>query len=201
MIINHPLLDSRSFLDASYRSLLRTYILSNPSDQPPPTLIALLEAPRVRLVDLAYLDDASGSTLLHEAARRKDLRLVELAVRAGADVFVRDRKGKTVTDAAGKDDRVKAFLRQCTYLHLYIPSLFNHSMWPRACTVSNQDTTLIDDPKDDEPPVLKGYLKKYTNVAHGYGIRWFVLKDGVLSCEPNSLTFSSYTHLRMQFRL
>lgn len=65
------------------------------------------------ILDLSYVDDASGTTLLHEAARRRDLRLVELAVRAGADVFVRDRRGRPVADAAGKDDRVKVFLRQC----------------------------------------------------------------------------------------
>ena len=73
----------------------------------------LLSSPRIRLVDLSYLDDASGRTLLHEAARRKDLRLIELAVRAGADIFVRDRRGRAVYDSAGKDDRVRAFLRQC----------------------------------------------------------------------------------------
>ena len=50
----------------------------------------------------------------------QDLRLVELAVRAGADVFARDRNGKAVCDSAGKDDRVKAFLRQCEWLALPI---------------------------------------------------------------------------------
>jgi oxysterol-binding protein 1 len=49
--------------------------------------------------------------------------------------------------------------------------------------VSNRDTSLIDDSSSEEPPVLKGYLQKYVNVAKGYGTRWFVLKDGVLSCE------------------
>jgi oxysterol-binding protein 1 len=47
--------------------------------------------------------------------------------------------------------------------------------------VANHDTTLIDQPVS-EPPTLKGYLNKYTNVAKGYNTRWFVLKDGVLSC-------------------
>jgi len=105
--------DSRSFLNASYRSLLRTYILSPPSAQPNTALINLLEFPRIRFVNLSYLDDDSGRSLLHEAARRKDLRLIELAVRAGADVFVRDRKGKMAYDGLGKDDRVRVFLRQC----------------------------------------------------------------------------------------
>jgi len=105
--------DSRSFLNASYRSLLRSYILSPLSDPPVPGLIQLLESPRVTFLDLSYLDDDSGTSLLHEAARRKDLRLIELTVRAGADVFVRNRKGKMAHEGAGKDDRVKVFLRQC----------------------------------------------------------------------------------------
>lgn len=83
----------------------------------------LLSSPRIRLVDLSYLDDASGRTLLHEAARRKDLRLIELAVRAGADIFVRDRRGRAVYDSAGKDDRVRAFLRQCKVVRLPISPL------------------------------------------------------------------------------
>ena len=30
--------------------------------------------------------------------------------------------------------------------------------------------------------MMKGYLNKYANVAKGYSTRWFVLKDGILSC-------------------
>ncbi len=107
--------DSRSLLTASYRSLLRTYILSPPNDPPSQNFIALLTSPRSRLIDLSYLDDASGTTLLHEATRRKDFRLVELAVRAGADVFIRDRKGRPVQEGVGKDDKMRVFLRQCKY--------------------------------------------------------------------------------------
>lgn len=117
--------DSRSFLDASYRSLLRSYILS-PSQKSHSSLnldsqysskplLDLLSSPRIKHVDLSYIDDQSGTTLLHEAAKRRDLSLLELAIRAGADVFVRDRKGRPVYDASGtgKDDQVRVFLRQC----------------------------------------------------------------------------------------
>ncbi|KAJ7474889.1 Oxysterol-binding protein-domain-containing protein [Mycena latifolia] len=166
--------DSRAFLNASYRSLLRSYILSplppsqasasaspQPASQPSPALLALLSSPRSAHIDLSYLDDASGSALLHEAARRRDLRLIELAVRAGADVFARDKRGKL--PGGGRDEKVKVFLRQLT----------------------NQDASLIRaanaGPGAPEPPVLRGYLNKYTNVAKGYNTRWFVLKDGVLS--------------------
>ncbi|TFK62382.1 hypothetical protein BDN72DRAFT_827523 [Pluteus cervinus] len=152
--------DSRSFLNASYRSLFRSYTLSPPNEQPSPLLIQLLQSPRVQFVNLSYLEDGSGLALLHEAAKRKDLRLIELAVRAGADVFVRNRKGKTAYEGSGKDDRVRVFLRQ----------------------YANHDTTLIQSQTPlSEPPSLRGYLNKYTNVAKGYNTRWFVLNQGVLS--------------------
>ena len=72
-------------------------------------------------MDLSYIDEESGSTLLHEAARRRDLSLLELAIRAGADVFVRDRKGRPVYDASGtgKDDQVRVFLRQCWSISIF----------------------------------------------------------------------------------
>ena len=86
--------DSRSSLNTSYRDILRSYILS-PLSSPLSSslsrnLIRLLESPRVVFLDLSYLDADSGTSLLHEAARRRHLRLVELAVLAGADILIRD---------------------------------------------------------------------------------------------------------------
>jgi hypothetical protein len=163
-------IDSRAVLNARFQSILRGYIHSPVNAPAPQELLDLLSFPRIKNVDISQLDASTGTTLLHEAARRKDLRLVELAVRVGADVFVRDRRGKGVAEGAGKDDRVKVFLRQFT----------------------NQDTTLLESPSSalnlSEPPSLKGYLTKYVNVAKGYGTRWFVLKDGMLSCKSFSLT-------------
>ena len=170
-------LDSRSLLTASFRSLLRTYIHSPPNDPHSQNLITLLSSPRARLIDLSYLDDASGTTLLHEATRRKDFRLIDSAVRAGADVFIRDRKGRPVQEVVGKDDKMRVFLRQCEYHPLSRLVVLSH---PHA--VANNDTTLLNDGPISGPLTLKGYLNKYTNVARGYSTRWFVLKDGVLSC-------------------
>ncbi|KAI0089766.1 Oxysterol-binding protein-domain-containing protein [Irpex rosettiformis] len=151
--------ESRAELNSTYQSWLRVYVNSSPNERPPEALIRLLSSPRIRLVDLSHLDESQGTTLLHEAVKRKDLRMVELAVRAGADVFVRDRKGRMAGDGHSKDDRVKVFLRQFT----------------------NQDTSLLRQLPSTEPPEMRGYLNKYTNVAKGYSTRWFVLKDGVLS--------------------
>ncbi|EJD53857.1 hypothetical protein AURDEDRAFT_157107 [Auricularia subglabra TFB-10046 SS5] len=154
---------SRAVLDARYLSLLHTYVLLPPTAPPPAELITILESPRARILNLSQQEQTNGLTLLHEAARRKDLRLVELAIRAGADVFCRDRKGRSINDVAGKDDRVKVFLRQYT----------------------NRNAALLESQPVGEPGVLKGYLNKYANVAKGYSPRWFVLKDGVLSYYRN----------------
>ena len=143
---HHPSnLGSRSVLDASYRSLLRSYI-----DSPSQTthkspnsnfqnfskpLTDFLSSPRIKHVDLNYIDDESGTTLLHEAAKRKDLSLLELAIRAGGDVFVRDRKGRPVYDASGtgKDDQVRVFLRQCelVFITFKLTRLIRFSHKPR----------------------------------------------------------------------
>ena len=46
--------------------------------------------------------------------------MIELGVRAGADVFVRDRRGKMAGEGGGggRDERVRVFLRQCRFLFL-----------------------------------------------------------------------------------
>ena len=181
--------DSRSLLTASYRSLLRTYILSPPNDPPSQTLMTLLSSPRARLIDLSYLDDASGTTLLHEATRRKDFRLVDSSVRAGADVFIRDRKGRSVQEVVGKDDKMRVFLRQCGYHPAPFLVVLSHPL-----VVANNDTTLLNDGPISGPSTLKGYLNKYTNVARGYSTRWFVLKDGLLSCMSFSLPWTTFIH-------
>lgn len=54
--------------------------------------------------------------ILIAIGRRRDLRLVELAVKKGADVFVRDKRNKRVLDGEKNgDDRIKMFLRQCKF--------------------------------------------------------------------------------------
>lgn len=99
--------------------------------------------------------------MLHEAARRKDLTLIELAVRGGADVFVRDRRGRTVSSVVGKDDKVRVFLRQCECL-LYYCFVFvaGRMLILYLGKVTNQDMTLLDEKPATEQIELKGYLNK-----------------------------------------
>ncbi len=112
---------------------------SNSHPIPNAQLIALLSSPRARhpFLNVNYIDDASGFSLLHAAAARHDLRMIESAVRSGGDVFVRDARGRgveevvilrpgghgaqsreTLSKGSNKEwkaegDRIKVFLRQC----------------------------------------------------------------------------------------
>ncbi|CAE6392899.1 unnamed protein product [Rhizoctonia solani] len=153
--------DSQEAFRRGFLTALSHYITSpaqpnNVSDSS--ELLWYLRSPRIRLLDLSVLE--SGTTLLHEAVKRRDQTLVEAAVHAGADVFVRDQRGRGLLDGDKDKDgeRIRAFLLQ--YL--------------------NQDVTLIGTTLN-EPPSHKGYLSKYANMAKGYNTRWFVLKDDMLS--------------------
>ncbi|KAE8539551.1 hypothetical protein D1P53_004653 [Cryptococcus gattii VGV] len=152
--------ESRAQLQSKYMGLLSRYVSSSlNSPEESAALAEFLDLPRVGAVNLNALDGRTGTSLLHEAARRRDLRLVELAVKKGADVFVRDKRNKRVLDGEkNADDRIKMFLRQ-----------FN-----------NQDS-LVEAKSDGRPPDHRGFLSKWVNYKSGWQTRWFVLENGVLS--------------------
>ncbi|KZT53448.1 hypothetical protein CALCODRAFT_501126 [Calocera cornea HHB12733] len=163
--------ESVAELNESYLSLVREYLREPANSPPPAALLELLKSPRSHQLDLTA--PISGTTVLHEAARRSHLPVIELAVQRGADIFVRDARGRAVVDVvlgSGKDkEGVRAVLRQ----------------------YANQDLTLVDAGGVGRPPDLKGYLSKYANVAKGYSTRYFVLQDGTLSYYRNQ---SDYPH-------
>ncbi|KIW19021.1 hypothetical protein PV08_03311 [Exophiala spinifera] len=118
----------------------------------------------------------TGGTLLHEAARKRDLQLAQLLLLHGADPFRRDRKGKLPQDVT-KDDRTRAILKKSPAAAAAQRGiqekaiLGNH---PNQARVGTSDAS-----KDARE--MKGYLKKWTNYTSGYKLRWFVLEEGVLS--------------------
>ncbi|KAK4054159.1 hypothetical protein OIV83_001185 [Microbotryomycetes sp. JL201] len=128
-------------------------------------LYHFLAKPKSSCVHFAAKEPKTGTTLLHEAVRRKDLGLIKLAIARGADVVARDKKGKLPIDLA-KDDRIKTVLRQAA------------ADEGRALKQSSAESGA---PILGQPPAMKGYLSKWTNVARGYRSRWFVLDNGVLS--------------------
>lgn len=119
---------------------------------------------------------ATGGSLLHEAARKKDLRLAQLLLLNGADPFRRDRKGKLPQDVT-KDDRTRAILKKS-------PAAAAAQRQIQERTILGENTQGLqasEGPGSKESREMKGYLKKWTNYTSGYKLRWFVLEDGVLS--------------------
>jgi ankyrin repeat protein len=147
----------------------------------------LLVEPRVeRCLDVNALELAtdqitvqSGGTLLHEAARKRDIQLAQILLMHGADPFRRDRRGKLPQDVT-KDDRTRGILKKSP-----AAAVAQRGIQEKAILGSNPGQTrspangVSEGSKDARE--MKGYLKKWTNYTSGYKLRWFVLEDGVLS--------------------
>ncbi|KAM0748994.1 hypothetical protein T439DRAFT_316102 [Meredithblackwellia eburnea MCA 4105] len=134
----------------------------------------VLPRSRAPVIDFGSKDGTSGTTVLHEAVKRKDLGIIKLVIAKGGDVLARDRKGKLAVDLA-KDERVKSVLRQA--------ATSEGRALKAAATSSGAGSTTDTSsaPQLGQPPAMKGYLSKWTNMARGYKPRWFVLERGVLS--------------------
>ena len=117
----------------------------------------------------------SGGTLLHEAARKRDITLIQLLLMHGADPFRRDRKGKLPQDVT-KDDRTRSILRKSP-----AAAAAQRGIQEKAILGSGSTQTPDSAVGGKDSREMKGYLKKWTNYTTGYKLRWFVLEDGVLS--------------------
>lgn len=166
----------------------------------------LLEEPRVEgVMDVNSLDLATdrattqtGGTLLHEGARKKDTRLLQILLMHGADPFRRDKKGKLPQDVT-KDDRTRAILKKSP-----AAVIAQRGIQERAILGNNTAQGITGRVASGEAPLagkeareMRGYLKKWTNYTSGYKLRWFVLEDGVLSYykhQGNSLGFRAVVH-------
>ena len=142
----------------------------------------LLEDPRVEaVVDVNSGELATdpstiqtGGTLLHEAARNKDLSLIQLLLLHGADPFRRDHNGKLPQDVT-KDDRTRSILKRSP-----AAQAAQRGVQEKAI-LGNTAQSIDSTPGGKDGREMKGYLKKWTNYTTGYKLRWFVLEDGVLS--------------------
>jgi ankyrin repeat protein len=151
------------------------------------TLGEVLEEPRVKTVlDINGGEFASeittvqsGGTLLHEAARRRNTRLIQVLLLHGADPFRRDRRGKLPQDVT-KDETTRAMLKKSPAAVAAQRGIQEKAV---LGNLSNQGpaTNAGDILAGKESREMKGYLKKWTNYRKGYQLRWFVLEDGVLS--------------------
>lgn len=133
----------------------------------------------------------SGGTLLHEAARKKDSKLIQILLMHGADPFRRDRRGKLPQDVT-KDDRTKAILKRSP-----AAAEAQRGIQEKAVLGSGGPLQATDNaPGGKESREMKGYLKKWTNYTSGYKLRWFVLEDGVMSYYKHQGTLILLVRLR-----
>ncbi|OAL35314.1 hypothetical protein AYO20_05365 [Fonsecaea nubica] len=120
----------------------------------------------------------TGGTLLHEAARKKDIQLAQILLLHGADPFRRDRKGR-LPQHVTQDDRTKAILKKSPAAAAAQRGIQEKAILGNNPSQARAGAGLSDASKDARE--MKGYLKKWTNYTSGYKLRWFVLEEGVLS--------------------
>lgn len=127
---------------------------------------------------------ASGGSLLHEGARKRDIKLIQLLLLNGADPFQRDRKGKLPQDVT-KDDRTRAILKKSPAANEARQGIQERTILGSAPVAPVGTTPAENALGNKDGREMKGYLKKWTNYTGGWKLRWFVLEDGVLSYYKN----------------
>lgn len=142
----------------------------------------------------------SGGTLLHEAARKRDSKLIQILLLHGADPFRRDHWGKLPQDVT-KDDRTRIILKKSPAAAAAQRGI------QEKVVLGNPSAPATDgSPGGKDSREIKGYLKKWTNYTSGYKLRWFVLEDGVLSYYKyqgicSCLNYSGTVHAILQMML
>lgn len=131
---------------------------------------------------------ATGGSLLHEGARKRDIKLIQLLLLNGADPFQRDRKGKLPQDVT-KDDRTRAILKKSPAANEARQGIQERTILGSAPVAPVGTIAAENALGNKEGREMKGYLKKWTNYTGGWKLRWFVLEDGVLSYYKNQGTF------------
>lgn len=123
------------------------------------------------LLDINGADPDTGNTVLHEFIRKDDLQMCDWILKHGGDPFKRDKRGKLPIDLVqSKNEPLKKLLKAA--------SKDENIMDP----VINTNNAI----KSGGAPTYKGYLRKWTNFASGYKLRYFVLdQNGILSYYAN----------------
>lgn len=123
------------------------------------------------LLDINGADPESGNTVLHEFIRKEDLQMCEWILKHGGDPFKRDKRGKLPIDlVSSKSDPIRKLLKSASK---------DQNMMDPTNTTGNATSA-------GGSPTYKGYLRKWTNFASGYKLRYFVLDPaGILSYYTN----------------
>lgn len=129
------------------------------------TLDEILSSPRnYELLDINGYDPSTGDTVLHEFIKKNDIGMVQWILAHGGDPFKRDKKGKLPIDLIPKqNETLKQIIKDAS----------------QEQSVIDSTASIVGGMK---APTYKGYLRKWTNFASGYKLRWFILdSNGILS--------------------
>ncbi|CDF89130.1 ZYBA0S03-09868g1_1 [Zygosaccharomyces bailii CLIB 213] len=138
-------------------------------------LEAILSNPRnAELLDINGTDPETGDTVLHEFVKKRDVIMCRWLLEHGADPFNRDRQGRLPIDLVGKVNENDSATNTKVAIDIELKKLLGKAA---------KEQSVIDVTNNlHEAPTHKGYLKKWTNFAQGYKLRWFILSiDGKLS--------------------
>lgn len=132
----------------------------------------LVSNPRAaELLDINGADPETGNTVLHEFIRKEDYEMCEWILRHKGDPFKRDKRGRLPIDlVSSKADPIRQLLKAASR---------DQNMMDPVASTNNAI-------KAGNAPTYKGYLRKWTNFASGYKLRYFVLDQaGILSYYTN----------------
>lgn len=119
------------------------------------------------LLDINGADPKTGNTVLHEFILKNDLQMCDWILKHGGDPFKRDKRGKLPIDlVSSKNEPLKKLMKAAS----------------KDQTIMDPVATTNHAHKIGCAPTYKGYLRKWTNFASGYKLRYFVLDlNGILS--------------------
>lgn len=119
------------------------------------------------LLDINGTDPENGNTVLHEFIGKEDYEMCDWILKHGGDPFKRDKWGKLPIDlVSSRNDPIRKLLKNASKDQNIVDPVVNTNNAMRNGTA----------------PTYKGYLRKWTNFASGYKLRYFVLDlNGILS--------------------
>ncbi|CAI4321224.1 BDC_1c_G0008680.mRNA.1.CDS.1 [Saccharomyces cerevisiae] len=127
----------------------------------------------LNLLDINGIDPETGTTLLYEYSQKKDIEMCQWLLKHGAEATVKDGKGRSPLDLV-KNIKLPTKPSNNVTPEIKLKNLLEKNLREQAI--------VHEDVASSKPPTYKGFLKKWTNFAHGYKLRWFILSaDGNLS--------------------
>lgn len=134
-------------------------------------ILLVLNARTAELLDINGADPETGSTVLHEFIRKDDNQMCEWILKRGGDPFKRDKKGRLPIDfVSSKNESLRKLIKSASKDQNLMDPVINNNSLSRLGSA----------------PTYKGYLRKWTNFATGYKLRYFVLDQfGILSYYAN----------------